>query len=635
MALLTISAVSASSVASGVQVTVELTDFRGDPVSGFRTDDDSVFIGSAGAVTDALGVATFDLTPNSDITPTGTFYTVRLAGRSFLILKSGAPQTLLEAVAAVPAPLGQLLEGQSVLIAENNLSDLENVAEARDNLELGDSATLDVGTTAGTVAAGDDPRFITSTDHSLLANLTAPDSHPATAISYVPTGSLVSTNVQAAVNEVYGLAVLSLDDASEINFVPTGTLAATNVQSAINELDTELATVRSHPATVTDAHDASAISFDPTGTLYSSVNVQDAIEEVIYLSTVTPIDRHVASAGTDAATFRVVGDPYGRFIVNASGLLEWSDGTTIPDTNLFRASANVLKTDDVLAIAGNTNNPVATSGSLRMINTGSVQMRNAANSGNVIALAVDAADDTFLNANTGDEVHLSLSGVAKASLSATRFGIKALSSNTLVVSSDTDSTTAAGGIAFGSSLDTNLYRSASNVLKTDDAFIAATSIATPFLGTGSAPAASGELRLSNDGMISWRNQAGAADIPALWVNTGNDTVLNAANGETLIFAVNTTAKMTISGTETTYADGQNVAVGTTTGTKYGTSTSQKLGFYNATPVTQRTASGASGFVVGAGTNANSLSTWTGGVGATAYTVGDIVAALKTLGFIAS
>lgn len=38
----------------------------------------------------------------------------------------------------------------------------------------------------------------------------------------------------------------------------------------------------------------------------------------------------------------------------------------------------------------------------------------------------------------------------------------------------------------------------------------------------------------------------------------------------------------------TFADAANIAVNTTTGTKIGTATSQKLGFYNATPVTQRT-----------------------------------------------
>ena len=40
-----------------------------------------------------------------------------------------------------------------------NLSDLSDAEEARENLELGDSATRDVGTTAGTVAAGDDSRI--------------------------------------------------------------------------------------------------------------------------------------------------------------------------------------------------------------------------------------------------------------------------------------------------------------------------------------------------------------------------------------------------------------------------------------------------------------------------------------------
>ena len=39
----------------------------------------------------------------------------------------------------------------------------------------------------------------------------------------------------------------------------------------------------------------------------------------------------------------------------------------------------------------------------------------------------------------------------------------------------------------------------------------------------------------------------------------------------------------------TIADAQNLAVGATTGTKIGTATTQKLGFYNATPVVQPTA----------------------------------------------
>ena len=41
-----------------------------------------------------------------------------------------------------------------------NLGDVTNVATSRTNLGLGDSATRNVGTTAGTVAAGNDARFL-------------------------------------------------------------------------------------------------------------------------------------------------------------------------------------------------------------------------------------------------------------------------------------------------------------------------------------------------------------------------------------------------------------------------------------------------------------------------------------------
>lgn len=51
--------------------------------------------------------------------------------------------------------------------------------------------------------------------------------------------------------------------------------------------------------------------------------------------------------------------------------------------------------------------------------------------------------------------------------------IDAATTQTLWLSGNADNTTAAAGIAFGASRDTNLYRSDTNTLKTDDAFIAA------------------------------------------------------------------------------------------------------------------------------------------------------------------
>lgn len=61
-----------------------------------------------------------------------------------------------------------------------------------------------------------------------------------------------------------------------------------------------------------------------------------------------------------------------------------------------------------------------------------------------------------------------------------------------------------------------------------------------------------------------------------------------------------------------------------------------IGFHAATPVVQYTTTGTvTGFTAGAGTAARDDSTYTGNTGTKAYTVGDIVRALKLLGLIAS
>lgn len=110
--------------------------------------------------------------------------------------------------------------------------------------------------------------------------------------------------------------------------------------------------------------------------------------------------------------------------------------------------------------------------------------------------------------------------------------------------------------------------------------------------------------------------------------------VKAADGTTAFTIANSTGVTTFAANVTLSA--KNIITDTTTGTKIGTATSQKLGFFNATPVVQQATTGTTtGFTAGAGTAVLSDSTFTGGTGSAAYTIGDVVKALKNLGLLAS
>jgi hypothetical protein len=121
---------------------------------------------------------------------------------------------------------------------------------------------------------------------------------------------------------------------------------------------------------------------------------------------------------------------------------------------------------------------------------------------------------------------------------------------------------------------------------------------------------------------------------ALTINakgSGNVTIGNTSTGTVNIGA----AGGVHLDNQVTVADAVNFGVNAATGTKIGTATTQKLGFWNATPVVQYATTGtATGFTAGAGTAVNDASTFTGGLGATAYRISDMVKALKTCGIMA-
>ncbi|ECI3393376.1 hypothetical protein DP152_07025 [Salmonella enterica subsp. enterica serovar Typhimurium] len=82
-----------------------------------------------------------------------------LTDKGFTKLYSGVTN-IDETMAATPKAVKIAMDNASARLAkERNLADLTNIPLARQSLQLGNSATLNVGTTQGTVAAGDDSRI--------------------------------------------------------------------------------------------------------------------------------------------------------------------------------------------------------------------------------------------------------------------------------------------------------------------------------------------------------------------------------------------------------------------------------------------------------------------------------------------
>lgn len=177
----------------------------------------------------------------------------------------------------------------NALSKTNNLSELTNIPLARNNMGLGTSAVRDVGTSSTTVAQGDAvPNHVAATD---------------------PHG-----------DRAYALANFLSVNGGTINGALTITSGALTLQ-------------------------AGGLTTNGTTTLNGAVTLTGN-----FVQTGGVISSYGASGASRGLSVAIGGDAADRWHVLSSGYQEWSDGTLAPDTNLYRASANVLATDDDFAV---------------------------------------------------------------------------------------------------------------------------------------------------------------------------------------------------------------------------------------------------------------------------------------------
>jgi hypothetical protein len=162
-------------------------------------------------------------------------------------------------------------------------------------------------------------------------------------------------------------------------------------------------------------------------------------------------------------------------------------------------------------------------------------------------------------------------------------------------------TNAAGGILFGT--DTTLYRAAADMLKTDDAFTCGG------LQVGQSIIASG-LVVNEDGL-----------------GTAVDDFRVESDNASSAFEVDASADQININVNTQIVD-KNIILGVTTGTKIGTAITQKMGFYNATPIVQPATYTASNVSADRNYDANATM-----IDEIADVLGTLITDLKALGLV--
>lgn len=159
-------------------------------------------------------------------------------------------------------------------------------------------------------------------------------------------------------------------------------------------------------------------------------------------------------------------------------------------------------------------------------------------------------------------------------------------------------------------------------------FVGASTITSAYTLYVEAPTASTNATITNNYALGL-----SGDLSLLGGNRlirgSNAITLDCGSGSGINMFVNGASYFSITANNLTVGDATNFVLNTTTGTKIGTGTTQKIGFWNATPIVQpTTAVAASTLTSNGGTTLTSTDTIDG------YTLLQVVKALRNTGIIA-
>ncbi len=387
-----------------------------------------------------------------------------------------------EVATAVQAAIDALTNGAS--------SAADTLGELGDLLGDADAAIAGLVTALGTKANADASNIVAATWRSALGLILGTDIYSKASVDALVAGlqphdadldALAGAGNSATLAAV--TAAFTTAMATKLAGIATG--ATANLPDA-TLLDRTNHTGSQPLSTISDAGTAAAAALDVDSTFAANSDTRVASQKATKTALGLKLDTSaiLATAGTVLHTSKVTGDANPRFNVYADGKMEWGPGNAAPDTNLYRAGVNVLKTDTYLRSGLNLR---AMDGATAQTTIGSVGPAGES------AILLGSGLDTNLYRSAADTLKTDDGLVTNNTLGITALSGPILANNGWIgantsVSGNmaylgaTAGSTAGPGIALGTGLDTNLYRSAANILKTDDQF-QAVSFVVAMVGT--------------------------------------------------------------------------------------------------------------------------------------------------------